>query len=209
VKNCQLKTLTRGASRFLSIQVVPQHPYFKTLAHSIEFNFTLLDGARMLDRMETAKELNPQHESLYRGRREEPLSIVAPCLFTYQESGGFAEWLGKNGWADAWGIFFYSEATMSELLHHFRRFLLVKTEDGVELYFRFYDPRVLRKFLPTCDEQQLREFFGPVTYFGMEEADPAQAIVFYLDNGKLGSYTVPVDRSPAVAGEKAGSGITK
>ncbi|CAN5586382.1 hypothetical protein BH23BAC1_BH23BAC1_25340 [soil metagenome] len=152
----------------------------------------LLDSARMLEQMETAKTLNPQGLSLYRGRSEENLAMVAPYIFTYKDGEEFSFWLAK-GWGNSWGIYLYSEASFDELHHHFRKFLLVKTEEGQELYFRFYDPRVLRVFLPTCDEEQLREFFGPVNYFMMEDEDPSQAIVFYRKEGKLGSYTLPVE----------------
>jgi hypothetical protein len=155
----------------------------------------------MLDQMETAQKLNPEHDSLYRGRSEEALAIVAPYLFTYKEETEFAAWLAEKGWGDAWGVFFYSEAPMAELHKHFRKFLLVKTEDGEELYFRFYDPRVLRIFLPTCDEAQLREFFGPVRYFMMEDEDSSQAVVFYLKEGKLGSYHLPVSQPEPVPDE--------
>lgn len=158
-------------------------------------NYCLLDAARMLDLMETAKELNPQHDSLYRGRSEEALAIVAPYLFSNKEETKFASWLSKEGWGNSWGIFLYSEASFEVLHRHFRKFLLIKTEEGEELYFRFYDPRVLRIFLPTCDEEQLREFFGPVNYFMMEDEDPSQAIVFYRKEGKLGSYTLPVNKA--------------
>jgi len=62
---------------------------------------------------------------------------------------------------------------------------MVKTEDGEQLYFRFYDPRVLRVFLPTCDERQLRDFFGPIDYFLCESEEPASGLVFSLRNGEL------------------------
>jgi hypothetical protein len=62
---------------------------------------------------------------------------------------------------------------------------MVKTEEGEELYFRFYDPRVLRIFLPTCDREQLKDFFGPVDYYLCEDEDPAYGLVFSLENSAL------------------------
>jgi len=167
----------------------------------------LLDAARMLDAMETAQKLNPAHDSLYRGRSEEALAMVAPYLFTYGEDSEFAGWLASSGWGHSWGVYLYAEASLAELHHHFRKFLLVQTEDGQELYFRFYDPRVLRIFLPTCDAAQLREFFGPVNYFMMEDEDPAQAIVFYQIDGQLGSYTLPVPGADAVPAADSPAGF--
>jgi hypothetical protein len=62
---------------------------------------------------------------------------------------------------------------------------MVKKEDGEQLYFRFYDPRVLRVFLPTCDRQQLSDFFGPVDYFVCEDEDPVSGMMFSLKEGEL------------------------
>jgi hypothetical protein len=155
-------------------------------------NYCLLDATRMLEHMEVAKELNPQHDSLYRGRSEEALTMVAPYLFTYQEGTDFAIWLAEKGWGDAWGVFLFANATLDELHKHFQKFMLVKTEDGQELYFRFYDPRVLRAFLPTCNWVQIQELFGPVQYFVVEDEDPAFAIVFTVQKGYFQTIRVAV-----------------
>ena len=68
---------------------------------------------------------------------------------------------------------------------HFRKFLLVTTEPDKEFFFRFYDPRVLRIFLPTCDVKQLREFFGPVEKFICEDEDADYGLIYSFDNNKL------------------------
>jgi len=93
---------------------------------------------------------------------------------------------------DAWGILIKSSFPLEELHKHFRKFLIVGTEDNQQLYFRFYDPRVLRIFLPTCDTAQLREFFGPIEYFIMEDEDTAFAIKCWLQNGILHSQKIKV-----------------
>ncbi len=53
------------------------------------------------------------------------------------------------------------------------------------MYFRFYDPRVLRIFLPTCDRSQILEFFGPVKIFICEDEDPEHILLFSHQNGEL------------------------
>lgn len=153
--------------------------------------FCLLDAARMEQHIEKAKELNAQHLSLYKGRSEEDLAAVAPYLFSYKQGDQFGSWLAENGWGNSWGVFISSRSSFDNLHKHFRKFLLVKTEDGQELYFRFYDPRVLRIFLPTCDPQQLKELFGPIDSYIMEDEDPAFAIEFWLQNYQLASRKVP------------------
>lgn len=153
-------------------------------------NFILLDAARMSGAMDEAKKLNPLHESLYKAKEDELLQSVAPYLFKFDNQGEFNNYFLEKGWGDSWGVLVSSRASFEEIHKHFRRFLMVKTEDGVELYFRFYDPRVLRIFLPTCDMKQLAEFFGPVQSFLLEDEDPRYGIKFWLQNGELKSKKI-------------------
>ncbi len=151
----------------------------------------ILDAARLEHEIEKAHELNRGGLSLYKGEPEEELSNVAPYLFSCSEKPQFINWVIDTGWGKAWGIFALSKAELIELLRHLRRFLMVKTEDGLQLYFRFYDPRVLRVFLPTCDIDQLREFFGPISKFVCEDEDPEFALIFSHDNTKLITQRIP------------------
>ncbi|MFD2520226.1 DUF4123 domain-containing protein [Emticicia soli] len=148
--------------------------------------FLLLDSARMNAAIEKAKEFAGEKSfiCLYKGLAEERLSGVAPYLFNYDNSI-FGEWHMKEGWGNSWGLFVSADLSLQDLSRHFRRFLMVKTEEGKQLYFRFYDPRVLRIFLPTCDTQQLEDFFGPIHFFFMEDEDPNFALKFSLKNGEL------------------------
>lgn len=154
-------------------------------------SYILLDAARMEVRIEEAKELNPYHQSLYKGRSEEDLAAVAPYLFPVLEGSNFLDWFIEEGWGDAWGVIVSSRVTFETCYKHFRNFLLVKTEEGEELYFRFYDPRVLRIFLPTCDKEQILEFFGPVDFFATEGENPEEAIIFQHIDGQLTVDTIP------------------
>lgn len=97
----------------------------------------------------------------------------------------FRSWYFDTGWGDSWGILVFADEEMKVLHKHFRRFLMVKTEDGEELYFRFYDPRVLRIFFTYCNKEQLKEFFGPVDYYICEVCDPGFGLVFSLQDGLL------------------------
>ncbi len=152
----------------------------------------LLDAARMGPLIDEAKERSRAHESLYRGTSSEKLAAVAPYIFQFGWNSHFANWLMKKGWGHSWGVLLKSSYPLSELHKHFRKFLKVQTEAGQSLYFRFYDPRVLRIFLPTCDTAQLREFFGPIDYFIMEDEDPAIAIRYWHENGFLKTDRQPV-----------------
>lgn len=147
--------------------------------------YAILDAARIFGELNTAQKLQSNFLSLYKGRSEELLTTVAPYLFPYKNNTEFGSWLMDRGWGNAWGIFIVSKGTLDELHKHFRKFLMVQTEEGQELYFRFYDPRVLRIFLPTCDNTQLRDFFGPIQSFIVEDVDPNKLLQFSYDGMQL------------------------
>jgi hypothetical protein len=102
-------------------------------------------------------------------RESAPYLIPIPLDSQYLES-----------WTDHWGknvgIFLTSSATPDRLLRHLREIFVVKDEGGQEYFFRFYDPRVLRVFLPTCTLQEAKEFFGPIGVI-LSEAEAAEAIL--------------------------------
>ncbi len=144
-------------------------------------NYILLDAARMDERIETAIKLNEENVTLFNGKREEYLRVVSPFLFKYSKQKGFASWVEKEGWGKAWGVFVFTEEPMVQVQKHFRKLINVRNETGEIMYFRFYDPRVLRIFLPTCDKVQLEEFFGPVEKFIAEDEDPNYALIYSLN----------------------------
>ncbi len=148
-------------------------------------NYLLFDAARAESNLYKAMELNSKHSSLYKGTAEEDLEGVAPYLFAITGNTPFTDWYFKEGWDQSWGTLVFANDSFERVYNHFRRFLMVKTENDEQLYFRFYDPRVLRIFLPTCDENQLREFFGPIEQFICEDEDPAFALVFSFEKNTL------------------------
>lgn len=153
-------------------------------------NYFLGDAARIRNDFDDLKSLNPQFKCLYFGKSEEQLSTVAPYIFACNNASQFVEQVIIKGWGNSWGLFIATENTIEEALHHFRKFLMVKTENGQQLYFRFYDPRVLRIFLPTCDEEQLSELFGLVKEFICEDEDPRYALVFFMERNRLATKRV-------------------
>ncbi|MBC7568892.1 MAG: DUF4123 domain-containing protein [Spirosoma sp.] len=149
--------------------------------------FALFDAARMGVAMTDAKERFPERfATLYRGESAKNLADFAPYLFWFDAADStLKDWFPANGWGKSWGVFLRSRTSVEELYRHFRRYLIIADETGRELYFRFYDPRVLREFLLTCTSTQLTEFFGPVQQFFMEDEDPNFSLCFWLEAGQL------------------------
>ena len=157
----------------------------------IKISYLLLDAARIGNEMENALAFPGENSCLYEGRNKIELSGVGPFLFKTDNNSELNNWVIENGWGNSWGVALFSFIPFPELYKHCRKFLLVRTEDNMELYFRFYDPRVLRIFLPTCSKEQLHDFFGPIQYFIVEDEDPEFAIKFWLENYQLRSIRFP------------------
>jgi hypothetical protein len=153
----------------------------------------ILDGANLEQALIQGQTLNENHRSLYRGETDPDIEAVGPYLFNYPHSNEFSTWYIENGLNNHWGILVESSSSFEDIYKHFRRFLMVKTEDGQQLYFRFYDPRVLRIFLPTCDRAQLQEFFGPIAYIIVEDTDPNFILRFSLRNMELLTEQLPAN----------------
>lgn len=152
--------------------------------------FAVLDGASVPELLDRLYEHRPEYECLYRGDLKPDMAEVAPYLVRLEPDVPFSDWVLQQGWGRHWGIFAISAADLHALRQHFRRFLIVHDPKGKPLYFRYYDPRVLRMYLPTCNGEQLAELFGPVASYLAEGDAPETLIRYQLDAGKLTSKAV-------------------
>lgn len=141
--------------------------------------FAILDAARSKDIFSRLQRFTSGWVSLYRGEPEESLVEVAPYLVQMHDSG-ILQWFLAEGWGNSWGLFLTSTQTLEQVRRHFRHFLLVRDEDGKQMYFRFYDPRVLRIYLPTCTAAETRRFFGPIRTFFMESDGGFELVEFSI-----------------------------
>jgi hypothetical protein len=118
-----------------------------------------------------AAELGPARAlCLFQGEAEEREADTAPYLFLVDEA--LLAWLKETLWDEPWGILAAAATDLESLRKHFRRFLWVTAPDGAEKwYFRFYDPRVLAMYLPTCTPAELSWFHGPVRTFAVTNED--------------------------------------
>ncbi len=119
-----------------------------------------------------------EYESLYEGRPKAELVHFAPYLVRLLPESKLLEALVSRGWGKSWGVYLTSSAPFREVRRHLRQFLMVKLPDGKQVYFRFYDPRVLRVYLPTCTREEGNEFFGPVKYHLTEDEKPETLLRF-------------------------------
>jgi hypothetical protein len=134
--------------------------------------FAVLDGACITDLRDVLHELNPENYCLYRGELEPDMAEVAPYLVSLEPEGEFISWLIEEGWGNHWGIFVLTSADLRTMRNHFRKLLTVYDPNNKPMLFRYYDPRVLRVYLPTCNAEELATMFGSINSYFLEDEDP-------------------------------------
>ena len=95
----------------------------------------------------------PPWRCLFTGQLEPDMAVVAPYLVELEHSSAFTRRLLAEGWGQNWGVFLTSQLALPALWRHVRQQVHVYGPNMESLFFRFYDPRVMRNYLPTCPRQ--------------------------------------------------------
>jgi pSer/pThr/pTyr-binding forkhead associated (FHA) protein len=141
--------------------------------------FAVIDAAREGVAGELLQPSRLRYQQLFEGQATDASAAHIPVLVELGQASSagagtdmqtFLETLLRSGWGKSWGIFCTSQSGFEILLGHFRSFLLLR--------IRFYDPRVLRAFLPTCEPEELRAIFGPVASYVVESERPDMMLAF-------------------------------
>jgi Domain of unknown function (DUF4123) len=159
--------------------------------------FALLDSTRdPLRILGMLRSSGEEYQSLYEGMQGKVLEAYAPYLVRLPGDSRLLETLVAQAWGKHWGIFVVSAGDFKTLRKHFRTFLMVKSPQGEQLYFRYYDPRVLRVYLPTCNAAETDFVFGPVAAFLCE--DEARDTLLVFQPGQDSTHCEAVKLSGAV-----------
>lgn len=131
--------------------------------------FAVLDGASNPLLLKKFLEHEPNFYCLLWGWDNLPPKLIAAAPYVVQlhKDTEFTKWV-FSGFGEHWGIFAVSGADLRTMRTHFREFLRVQDEQGKNLLFRFYDPRVFRVFLPTCNAEEKKRIFGPILFYLIE-----------------------------------------
>jgi hypothetical protein len=131
--------------------------------------YAVVDASRDERVLTLLREAVDESRSLYEGLAGEPLADVAPYVVRLADDSRLLGSLVEEGWGKRWAFYASTEAPMRELRRHLRRFLIVRNEEtGTRMYFRYYDPGVLRVFLGAATPLQRSELFGPMLATWME-----------------------------------------
>ena len=147
--------------------------------------FCVLDGAAVPDLPVHLYEKQPANHCLFQGDLKPDMLYAAPYLIHLAPDERFTEWVLENCWGKNWGVFFHSLHSMIDMRRHFRGLVTIYDENAKSYIFRFYDPRVLRRFLPTCRAGELETFFGNVSTFFAENDAGDGLLSFRVENGEV------------------------
>jgi len=122
-----------------------------------------------------------EQSCLYSGPISPALEMAAPYLLQLEYDNQETRSLIELSWGNSWGIFLRSPTNLNNLRKHLRKFLIVQDPRHRRMAFRYYDPRILRVYLPTCTNEELRTVFGPIEFFWTEDRrDLDHLVAFHL-----------------------------
>lgn len=147
--------------------------------------YAILDGASVPDLPSKLFEMKPPNYCLLTGDLEPDMAEVAPYLIRLYPGTPFTDFLLKECWGKHWGIFVHAIPPLKEMRKHFRSLITVYDETGNPMMFRYYDPRVLQSFLPTCEGDETKTFFGEVQLYFAESEDKENLVRFENQDGNL------------------------
>ncbi len=160
------------------VSTTPQDRLLTWLRRDLQPLFAILDAARDVRILALLVLHKAECQSLYEGPEGAQLAQVAPYLVRLAADSPLLEALVKEGWGKSWGVYLTCASDFHEIRRHLRHFLQARLPDGEQVYFRFYDPRVMRIFLPTCIAEEASQFFGPIKRYVLEGEEPDQLLEF-------------------------------
>ncbi|AFL74243.1 DUF4123 domain-containing protein [Thiocystis violascens] len=161
--------------------------------------YAVLDGASIPHLPALFSEHGVPNVCLLPGELDPELAQAAPYLAQLTAESSFTELFLTHGLGRHWGILATSSADFRTQRMHFRQLVSVWDPTGKPLYFRYYDPRVLRVYLPTCNGDELRAVFGPVSAYYAEDESPDTLTRFILGGDRLGQQRLTLSGSPSLA----------
>jgi hypothetical protein len=126
-----------------------------------------------------------RHSCLLSGALTPELVIVAPYLIQLEQDDARTRRFLSQAWGNSWGIFLECGLRAETLRRHLRGLLIVRDRRNNEMMFRYYDPRVMRVYLPTCNSGELGTVFGPIQRMWVEDETPDTILEFAVDASRL------------------------
>ena len=124
------------------------------------------------------------HCCLFAGKLPQALEMAAPYLVQLDPEDKLTTYLAENMGRNL-GIFLRCDLGLKDVRKHLRSFLTVKDTRGQKMLFRYYDPRIMRVYLPTCNSTELQTIFGPIKAYWTESDRPGTLTQFEVKGKQL------------------------
>jgi hypothetical protein len=147
--------------------------------------YCVLDGASVPDLPKRLYETQAPNFCLFTGDLAPDMLYVAPYVVFLSPDNKLTDLVLSESFGKHWGIFVHCRHSLKEMRRHFRSMVDVYDENANSMVFRFYDPRVIRQFLPTCTPDELEIFFGKVESFFAEAENGESLLQYQLADQKL------------------------
>jgi hypothetical protein len=161
--------------------------------HSTLSAYAVIDGAAVPGLRHRITRSGCLSSCLNRGELAPEIAAASPWLIQLDRDAAITGWLLRDGWCQSWGILALSAADIATMRRHLRTFLTVTLPDERLVQFRWYDPRILRAYLPTCTADEAAIVFGPTAHYLTEGDDPDVMLQFTQVDGGVSaiSLTLP------------------
>ncbi len=155
--------------------------------------YGVLDCARAPHLYEQAARLEPEAaDCLFAGKLDPRVRRVSPFVVELAPSDPLSKLWRSEGWGEAWGILLSSSAGLPAVRRRLRHFTQARLPDGSgPMLFRFWDPRVLRTYMPLIEPSAIQAWFQDIDRYILETEDGSGSIRFSLRNGALTSSRGP------------------
>jgi hypothetical protein len=157
--------------------------------------YAVLDGASVRQLPDYLEDNDAEFACLFSGESDPLVLTRAPYLVRVEPGDAIFAWILQEGWGRNWGMFAVVPrgTSFDDVLDHFREFLQVRLPDGRIVFFRFYDPRVQRLFLRSCDAAQASQLFAIPIAWSCESDDGSALLVHTSSDGAVSCQGVPLD----------------
>lgn len=173
---------------------------FDPMAHDL---FAVVDGAAWPGLLPAIDEHGVEHACLFSGALGPSLQGAAPYAVALDPASKFPAELLPELLARNAGIMvrYTIGIGLAPVRRHLREFLRVLDPDGNPVFFRYYDPRVMRVFLPTCMPEELDVMFGPADAYLIPGEAPSTVVEFTrTPEGDLHARTISAGDAARRAG---------
>lgn len=126
--------------------------------------YLLLDGAQIENLPVRLYSLddNPVVEWLYHTTPYQVVFDVGPTLVVLRANSGL-EQAFMDHWQHNAGLVIESDAPMQLLAEHLRSLIHVRVTGDASMLFRYYDPRIMRHWLPAQSSAEKDHLMGPIS----------------------------------------------